>query len=110
MHVFLPANVWKVATTLPSRKDCYANHHVVRTQDVRDFRRSNRPEYSSANLIREIAFLLLWLSLITDGTYNMMYVSYVGVQISLWLFLFPIFLFAAQRKEFFLDGLNKLDQ
>jgi hypothetical protein len=30
--------------------------------------------------------------------------------ISLWLFLFPIFLFAAQPKELFLDGLKKLEQ
>jgi hypothetical protein len=36
--------------------------------------------------------------------------QYVGVLISLWLFLFPIFLFAAQPKEFFLDGLKKLEQ
>jgi hypothetical protein len=35
---------------------------------------------------------------------------YVGVLISLWLFIFPIFLFAAQPKEFFLDGLKKLEQ
>jgi hypothetical protein len=35
---------------------------------------------------------------------------YVRVLISLWLFLFPIFLFAAQPKEFFLDGLKKLEQ
>jgi hypothetical protein len=35
---------------------------------------------------------------------------YVGVLISLWLFLIPIFLFAAQSKEFFLDGLKKLEQ
>jgi hypothetical protein len=35
---------------------------------------------------------------------------HVGVPISLWLFLFPIFLFAAQPKEFFLDGLKKLEQ
>jgi hypothetical protein len=34
----------------------------------------------------------------------------VGVLISLWLFLFPIFLFAAQPKEFFLDGLKKIEQ
>jgi hypothetical protein len=33
---------------------------------------------------------------------------YVGVLISVWLFLFPVFVFAAQPKEFFLDGLNKL--
>jgi hypothetical protein len=32
------------------------------------------------------------------------------VLISLWLFPFPIFLFAAQPKEFFLDGLKKLEQ
>jgi hypothetical protein len=32
------------------------------------------------------------------------------VLINLWLFLFPIFLFAAQAKEFFLDGLKKLEQ
>jgi hypothetical protein len=31
--------------------------------------------------------------------------TYVGVLISLWLFLF-----AAQPKEFFLDGLKKLEQ
>jgi hypothetical protein len=35
---------------------------------------------------------------------------YVGVLISLWLFLFLFFLFAAQPKEFFLDGLKKLEQ
>jgi hypothetical protein len=35
---------------------------------------------------------------------------YVGVLISLWLFLFPIFLFAAHPKEFFFDGLKKLEQ
>jgi hypothetical protein len=35
---------------------------------------------------------------------------YVGVLISLWLFLFPVFLFATQPKEFFLDGLKKLEQ
>jgi hypothetical protein len=33
---------------------------------------------------------------------------YVGVLIK--YLAFPIFLFAAQRKEFFLDGLNKLEQ
>jgi hypothetical protein len=38
------------------------------------------------------------------------YIDYVGVLISLWLFLFLIFLFAAQAKEFFLDWLNKLEQ
>jgi hypothetical protein len=36
--------------------------------------------------------------------------EYTGVLISLWLFLFPIFLFAAQPKEFFLDMLKKLLQ
>jgi hypothetical protein len=36
--------------------------------------------------------------------------TYVGVLISLWLFLFPTFIFAAQTKEFFLDGLKKLEQ
>jgi hypothetical protein len=35
---------------------------------------------------------------------------YVGVLISLWLFIFPIFLFAAHPKGFFLDGLKKLEQ
>jgi hypothetical protein len=34
----------------------------------------------------------------------------VEVLISLWLFLFPIFLFAAHPKTFFLDGLKKLEQ
>jgi hypothetical protein len=37
-------------------------------------------------------------------------VKYVRVLISLWRFLFPIFLFAPQQKEFFLDGLKKLEQ
>jgi hypothetical protein len=32
------------------------------------------------------------------------------VLISLWLFLFPIFPFAAQPKEFCLNGLKKLEQ
>jgi hypothetical protein len=36
--------------------------------------------------------------------------KYVGVLRSFWLFLFPTFLFAAQTKEFFLDGLKKLEQ
>jgi hypothetical protein len=35
---------------------------------------------------------------------------HIGVLISLWLFLFPIFVSAAQQKEFFLDGLMKLEQ
>jgi hypothetical protein len=35
---------------------------------------------------------------------------YVGVLISLWFFLLRIFLFAAQPKEYFLDGLKKLEQ
>jgi hypothetical protein len=35
---------------------------------------------------------------------------WVLLLISLWLFLFPLFLFAAQPKEFFLDGLKKLEQ
>jgi hypothetical protein len=35
---------------------------------------------------------------------------YVGVLISLWLFLFPIFLFEAEPEDFFLDGLKKLEQ
>jgi hypothetical protein len=38
------------------------------------------------------------------------FILHVGVLISLWLFLFPIFLFLAQPKEFFLDGLKKLEQ
>jgi hypothetical protein len=36
--------------------------------------------------------------------------SILGVLISLWLFLFLIFLFEAQPKIFFLDGLKKLEQ
>jgi hypothetical protein len=34
--------------------------------------------------------------------------DYVGVLISLWLFLFPIFLFAAQPKEFFLGWVKEV--
>jgi hypothetical protein len=38
-------------------------------------------------------------------------IIYVGVLIrSHWFFLFPVFLFAEQPKEFFLDGLKKLEQ
>jgi hypothetical protein len=37
-------------------------------------------------------------------------VKYIGVVISLWLFLFPIFLLTAQQKELFVDGLTKLEQ
>jgi hypothetical protein len=33
---------------------------------------------------------------------------YIGVLIRLWLFQLPIFLFTAQPKLFFLDGLKKL--
>jgi hypothetical protein len=35
---------------------------------------------------------------------------YVGVLISLWLFLFPVSLFAAQPKEFFLYGLKMFEK
>jgi hypothetical protein len=35
---------------------------------------------------------------------------YIRVLISLWLFLLHIFLFAAQPKEFFVDGLKKLEK
>jgi hypothetical protein len=35
---------------------------------------------------------------------------YVGVLISLWLFLYHLLLSAAQPKEFFLGGLKKLEQ
>jgi hypothetical protein len=41
------------------------------------------------------------------------FVRYVGVLISLWVFpisCFPVFLFAAQPKEFFLGGLKKFEQ
>jgi hypothetical protein len=37
-------------------------------------------------------------------------VYYVGVQINLWVSLFPVSIFAAQPKEFFLEGLKKLEQ
>jgi hypothetical protein len=35
-------------------------------------------------------------------------VAYVGVRITLWLSVFPIFLFAAQQQEYFLCRLKKL--
>jgi hypothetical protein len=41
---------------------------------------------------------------------NTFYRTYVGVLINFWIFLFPIFLFATQPKEFLLDGLQKLEQ
>jgi hypothetical protein len=34
------------------------------------------------------------------------YIIYVGALTNFWLLLFPIFLFAAKPKEFFLDGLR----
>jgi 4-amino-4-deoxy-L-arabinose transferase-like glycosyltransferase len=37
-------------------------------------------------------------------------ILYVGMLISLWLFLFPIFLFAGQPKEFLLERLKKSEQ
>jgi hypothetical protein len=45
-----------------------------------------------------------------DGKDRCVNVVYVEVLIRLWLFLFPFFVFAAQPKEFFLDGLKKLEQ
>jgi hypothetical protein len=45
----------------------------------------------------------------TSDEFKKMWI-YAGVLISFWLFLFPIYLFAAQPKEFFLDGLKKLEQ
>jgi hypothetical protein len=45
------------------------------------------------------------------GTSNVTHcLGYAGELISLWLFLFPIFLFVPQPKDIFLDGLNKLEQ
>jgi hypothetical protein len=44
------------------------------------------------------------------SSFGLWRVNYVGVLISFWLFLFPIFLFATEPKEFFLDGLKKLEQ
>jgi hypothetical protein len=45
-----------------------------------------------------------------NHTAKCLLLEYVGALISLWLFPFPIFLFAAQPKEFFLNGLKKLEQ
>jgi hypothetical protein len=42
--------------------------------------------------------------------YDAVEFRYVGVLISLWLFVFHIFIFAAQPKVFLLDGLMKLEQ
>jgi hypothetical protein len=39
-----------------------------------------------------------------------LWMKYVGMLISLWLFLFQLFLFASQPKEFFLYGLKRLEQ
>jgi hypothetical protein len=35
---------------------------------------------------------------------------YVGLLKIVWFFLFPIFIFAARTKEFFLGGLKKLEK
>jgi hypothetical protein len=53
--------------------------------------------------------IVSFLSTVFDGN-NFRPNKYVGVLISLWIFLFSIFPFAAQPKEFFLDGLKKLEQ
>jgi hypothetical protein len=45
-----------------------------------------------------------------ENTTSVFSIEYVGLLISLWLSLFPIFLFAAQLKEFLFDGLKKLEQ
>jgi hypothetical protein len=42
---------------------------------------------------------------VTSGSLCLDMLSYIGMLISLWLFLF-----AAQPKEFFLDGLKRLEQ
>jgi hypothetical protein len=48
---------------------------------------------------------------VTSLTYIKLFeLPFVGALISLWLFLAPIFIFAAQPKEIFLDGLKKLEQ
>jgi hypothetical protein len=44
------------------------------------------------------------------GIQVLILLTHIRVLISLWLSLFPIFLFAAQPKEFFFDGLKKLEQ
>jgi hypothetical protein len=46
----------------------------------------------------------------TQQFFSSIYGDYMGVMISLWRFLFPIFIFAAQPKEFFLGGLKKSEQ
>jgi hypothetical protein len=56
---------------------------------------------------RKGALLMVGITVLDFPLYLMMYVRMLT---SLWLFLFPIFLFAAQPKEFFSDELKKLEQ
>jgi hypothetical protein len=59
-------------------------------------------------MVKLINIFLQLLILNTSGTCKKK--IYVGVLTSLWLFPFPIFVSAAQPKEFFLNGLKKLEQ
>jgi hypothetical protein len=58
---------------------------------------------SEAITMKPVAYIL-------GPTFDYRHLIYVGVLISFWLFLFPLFLFAAQPREFFLDGLTKLER
>jgi hypothetical protein len=62
--------------------------------------------------IRNVCGLIpdLTVSHSKDGLFSSCFGSVSLSFISLWLFLFLVFLFAAQPKEFFLDGLKKLEQ
>jgi hypothetical protein len=68
---------------------------------------------TSASVPSSLAhFLIPQVSKSQSGTVSLwkyVEIVYIGVLISLWLFLFPIFLFAAQPNEFFLDKLKKLE-
>jgi hypothetical protein len=61
--------------------------------------------YSQQNSFPCFSLLFLFKTTNINGR-----AEYLGVLISLWFFLFSIFLFATQSKDFFLDGLKKLEQ
>jgi 4-amino-4-deoxy-L-arabinose transferase-like glycosyltransferase len=72
--------------------------HIPEDRTLHDHRCENLKSYELRVNLRSMVYIYI------------LYFTYVSLLISLWLFLFPIFLFAERPKEFFLDGLKNLEQ
>jgi hypothetical protein len=73
-------------------------------------RNGKRPPPTMGISLQSQGTTRLMTNMVAVATPRLYWSLYVRVLISLWLFIFPIFLFAPQPEELFLDGLKKLEQ